>query len=77
MITTTYKLPKPFNVTVTVHEDGAGVITSSLEKDGIFTENETDVVESLILAHACAGIDVSSPQYVEGLTTLADTLANQ
>ena len=28
-----------------------------------------DGIESLILAHACAGIDVESPAYLEGLET--------
>jgi len=71
-----YTLPKPFNVTVTVN-DGSGHIDSTLAKDKIFTKKEADIIEFLILAHACAGIDVSSPQYVEGILTLGDTLANQ
>jgi hypothetical protein len=28
-----------------------------------------DVIESLVLAHACAGIDVTSPPYVAGVET--------
>lgn len=72
---TIYKLPKPFNVTVNVN-NGSGWIQSSLYKDKIFTKKEADVIESLILAHACAGIDVSSEAYVEGLVTLGDALAN-
>lgn len=34
------------------------------------------VVESMILAHACAGIDVSSKAYCQGLTTVLSTIEN-
>lgn len=32
---------------------------------------QMDAVESMILAHACAGIDVNSPAYTEGIETAA------
>jgi hypothetical protein len=35
-----------------------------------------DAVESMVLAHACAGIDVTDPRYVEGLRTCIDACAN-
>jgi hypothetical protein len=35
-----------------------------------------DALESLIVAHACAGIDVSSPAYVEGIETAYDAIDN-
>ena len=35
-----------------------------------------DGLESLILAHACVGIDVSSPAYVEGIQTAVDAITN-
>ncbi len=35
-----------------------------------------DVVEGLILAHAVAGIDVTSPAYLEGVETVVDALCN-
>ena len=34
-----------------------------------------DAVESLILAHACAGIDIESPAYIEGIETAIDACA--
>lgn len=34
-------------------------------------------VESLILAHACAGLDVHSPAYLEGVETVINTLGNE
>jgi len=33
-------------------------------------------VESMVLAHACAGIDVSDPRYVEGLRSCVDGCTN-
>jgi len=35
-----------------------------------------DAIESLILAHAIAGIDVESPAYLEGLETVQNALMN-
>ena len=36
-----------------------------------------DALESLILAHACAGIDVASPAYLEGIETALDAIAKR
>lgn len=35
-----------------------------------------DAIESLILAHALAGIDVTTPAYKEGIETAVDACAN-
>jgi len=35
-----------------------------------------DGLESLILAHACAGVDVESPAYIEGVETAVEGIAN-
>jgi len=35
-----------------------------------------DGIESLVLAHACAGIDIESPAYVEGLKTAVEAIGN-
>lgn len=35
-----------------------------------------DGIESLILAHACAGIDITSPKYVEGIKTAVEACGN-
>ena len=58
---------------------GSGTITSDLRDEG--NENESfhaavDGLESLILAHACAGIDVASAAYVEGVETAVEAIAN-
>ena len=63
-----------YNMTVAADEDG-GRIETDLRGDDFNPDEEPrmdaefDAVESLVLAHACAGIDVSSPTYVEGLNT--------
>ena len=36
-----------------------------------------DAVESLILAHAVAGVDVQSPAFVEGIETAVETCLNK
>jgi hypothetical protein len=36
-----------------------------------------DALESLILAHACAGVDVQSPAYVEGIETAIEAITNR
>lgn len=35
-----------------------------------------DGIESMILAHACAGIDVEAPAYLEGIETAVNACAN-
>jgi len=34
-----------------------------------------DALESIILSHACAGIDVTTPAYLEGIETACNTCA--
>jgi hypothetical protein len=65
----------------TTTEPGSGTITSDL-KGSARTAAEhlynaaVDGLESLILAHACAGIDVASLTYVEGVETAIEAIAN-
>lgn len=35
-----------------------------------------DVLEALVLAHACSGIDVASESYIAGLNVVLDKLSN-
>ena len=37
---------------------------------------EIDAIESLILAHAVAGVDIKSPAYIEGIETVVDAIGN-
>ena len=60
---------------------GEGTITSDLRDQGDAIEVRQynaaiDSLESLILAHACAGVDVESPAYVEGLETAVEAIGN-
>lgn len=77
-----YSIPE-FGIKVHI-EGGAGTIESKLKEQLIGPdsrdENELlaiiDALEALILAHACAGIDVASPAYVDGLRSSLDAIAN-
>ena len=65
-----------------------GVISSNLKKllagDDPLPDDESgheivgmvDAIESLVLGHACAGLDISSPAYVEGLRSSLEAIAN-
>jgi hypothetical protein len=39
-------------------------------------DNMMDAVESLVMAHAAAGVNVESPVYIEGLETAVQAMAN-
>jgi len=83
----TYTIPK-YGITVQVMTNNgkrAGTIDSKLKDHLIGSDLEgdtgelyavVDALESLILAHACAGLDISSPAYVEGLRTCLEALGN-
>lgn len=57
-----------------------GIISSSLKDDNYKYDHPfnlmMDAIESLVLAHACAGIDVCSEAYIEGLETAIDACVN-
>ena len=66
-----------------VKEPGSGTITSDLKQDTNAEDANyaeyaaaVDGLESLVLAHACAGIDVASPAYIEGIETAVNAIAN-
>jgi hypothetical protein len=72
---------------ITVHLDrgcspdswAEGSITSQLKEPGRGTlvrrfNAAIDGLEALILAHACAGVDIASPAYVEGIETAVDAI---
>ena len=65
----------------TATEPGSGSITSDLKGPAHIAAERwynaaVDGLESLILAHACAGIDVASPAYVEGVETAVEAISN-
>jgi len=67
-----------------------GSITSDLlepltDEDGILLPNQTEIeqynncmntIESIVLAHAVAGVDVESPAYLEGIETVVQAIGN-
>ena len=59
---------------------GSGTISSDLKVDTTADDMQyaaaIDGLESLILAHACAGIDISSSAYVEGIETAVEAIVN-
>lgn len=79
--TTQYELPYGIKVAV---NGKSGSVESALHEGYEFDdlpskaayELAVDALESLILAHACAGIDIASPAYVEGVETAVGALLN-
>ena len=65
-------------------EDGGGTIFSDLhDPDSKDTPEDNqyeamvDTIESMVLAHAVSGVDIQSKEYLEGLKTTLDAIANQ
>ena len=56
----------------------AGDITSNLHESDSGSEDDSDYeaamdgIESLILAHACAGVDIAAPTYIAGIQTAVE-----
>lgn len=61
-------------------EPACGTITSYLQEDLTGDDKEylaaIDALESLILAHACAGVDVTSLAYIEGIESAVAAIAH-
>lgn len=74
------KLPC-YNIIVNI-DGNSGVIFSLLHESEVIDgkgdkyEAAIDALESLILAHAVAGINIKSPAYIEGIETAVDAIAN-
>jgi hypothetical protein len=60
--------------------DMTGSISSNLIDTGAVGEEKLDGamhgIESLVLAHACVGMDVETPEYLQGLETAIDGAIN-
>ena len=75
-----------FGIEVTLEEDGSGSIVSTMgsghgndpSDDPADTVYDAAIggLESLILAHACAGIDITTPAYLEGIETAVEAIVN-
>lgn len=70
------KLPC-YGIVIELERQG-GTITSDLKEDarGDTVNAALDAVEAMILAHAVAGVDVSSPAYLEGIETVVEKIGN-
>lgn len=69
-----------FGIIITLGEDArSGTIVSDLRNSGDSPELTAamDAIESLILAHACAGVDVATSAYVEGVETAVEACWNR
>jgi hypothetical protein len=80
----TFLIPE-YGIIVTVVPGGSASISSELKKHligdeptdyDLELEGAINAIESLVLAHAKAGIDVASPTYVEGLRSCLDAIGN-
>jgi len=71
-----------YHIEVTIDENGRGSITSELHDKAVETPMSQlfnaamDAVESMVLAHACAGVDITAPAYIEGIETAVEAMAN-
>lgn len=79
-----------FGIEITLDDNGGGNIISGLERDNEHSVYEhvedeiarekyngaLDAIESLILAHACSGIDVTTKAYIDGIKTTLESCCN-
>ena len=73
-----------YGIVVKLPNSGGGSIESDLHRDDdAFSARDErrynsaiDGLEALILAHACAGIDIEDPKYIKGIETALDAIAN-
>ena len=65
------------NIVVTI-EDNHCFISSDLSDGTISSEYDVaaHIIESMIMAHAAAGVDIESPEYVSGIKTVIEAAAN-
>jgi len=77
-----------FGIVVKVSESGVGTIESDLHDPANDPEATNadlcekygaamDAIESIVLAHAVAGIDIAAPAYLEGIETAVGSCANE
>ena len=68
-----------YGIIITLDGSGGGTVTDELH-DGNESAEEYNAacagITSMILAHACAGIDVASPEYSGGIQTAIESASN-
>jgi len=76
----------PFGIVVTIGDDGFSTVCSNLHEEPDCPEDEEaceiyncrmDAIESMVLAHAHAGIDIESKEYIEGIETAVNACAQE
>ena len=80
MFDKTIKLPC-YGIVVTFAAGESGELRSDLydTRDNFptpITPAAIDGIESMILAHAIAGVDIESPAYIEGIETAVEAASN-
>jgi hypothetical protein len=67
-----------YGIVVNLTGDGGGAIVDDIhdEHDTIWN-SAVDGITSMILAHACAGVDIESPAYIEGIETAIQAVDNE
>jgi CheY-specific phosphatase CheX len=76
-----------FGIVVTLDGNGGGTIKSDLREPADVLDMDSDPeahlydaaldgLEALILAHACAGIDITTPAYLEGIETAVEAMGS-
>jgi hypothetical protein len=71
------------SITVTLCEGKCGAVESTLKTVCIFDPEDVqynaavDGLEALILAHACAGVDILSEPYQKGVFEAVEIICNQ
>ncbi len=68
-----------YSIVVDIHE-GSGSIASDLhegESEDVELSAALHTIESMILAHACAGVDITTPAYIDGIQTTVDAVLNE
>jgi hypothetical protein len=67
---------------IKVDDNNLGVLTSTLKRPGakeyadVLYNASIDGLESLLLACACAGVDVDSPQFTRAFETAYESICN-
>jgi len=69
-----------YSIIVNINDQGGGGISSAeLQDEDASPEYKAAVnaLLSVILAHACAGVDVEAPAYLEGIEVAVDSIADE
>lgn len=74
----TIQLPA-HGIVINVNRKSGNIHSSELEDKNASPEYKAAIVAllNLVLAHACAGVDVEAPAYIEGIEVAVDSIANE